>query len=146
MRQLASQKNVVGIALSAISADNPSIAAELANFQKRGVKVITVDGDVLRSKYRDRRTYYVGTDNDIAGEFLGQAAAKILLGSGKSKGGYVQFAGYTDNDNARSRMDGFKKGVGNAFIEKDRMSDETDRSRIQMFATPFRTTSRTLFV
>jgi ribose transport system substrate-binding protein len=131
LRQLASQKDVAGVALSAISADNPSIAAELESLNKRGVKVITVDGDVLRSKYRDRRKYYIGTDNDIAGEFLGKAAAALLAAKGKTEGGYVQFAGYTDNDNARSRMDGFKKGVGEAFKELDRMSDETDRTRAQ---------------
>jgi ribose transport system substrate-binding protein len=131
LRQLASQKDVVGIALSAISADNPSIAAELDSLNKRGVKVITVDGDVLRTKYRDKRKYYVGTDNDIAGEFLGKAAGALLAAKGKTSGGYVQFAGYTDNDNARSRMDGFKKGIGEAFKELDRVSDETDRTRAQ---------------
>ncbi len=131
LRQLASQKDVAGIALSAISADNPSIAAELDSLNKRGVKVITVDGDLLRSKYRDKRKYYIGTDNDIAGEFLGKAASALLASKSKTSGGYVQFAGYTDNDNARSRMDGFKKGIGDAFKELDRVSDETDRTRAQ---------------
>jgi ribose transport system substrate-binding protein len=131
LRQLAGQNDIAGIALSAISADNASIAAELEGFQKKGIPVITVDGDLLRSRFRDKRKYYIGTDNVTAGELLGKAAAKILQANGKSSGGYVQFAGYTDNDNARSRMDGFKKGIGDGFTEKDRASDETDLSRAQ---------------
>ena len=131
LRQLASQSDVAGLAVSAISADNPSIADELDKFQKKGVKVITVDGDLLRTKYRANRKYYLGTDNEVAGEVLGKAARTLLASRGKNAGGYVQFAGYTDNDNARSRMDGFKKGVGTEFSEKDRVSDETDRTRAQ---------------
>ena len=131
LRQLASQSDLAGLALSAISADNPSIAEELDNFRKKGVHVITVDGDLLRTKFRANRKYYIGTDNETAGEILGKAAAGILASRSKSAGGYVQFAGYTDNDNARSRMDGFKRGVGSAFSEKDRVSDETNLSRAQ---------------
>lgn len=131
LRQLASQSDLAGLAVSAISADNPSIAEELDKFQKKGVHVITVDGDLLRTKFRANRKYYIGTDNETAGEILGKAAAGILASRSKNTGGYVQFAGYTDNDNARSRMDGFKKGVGAAFAEKDRVSDETDRTRAQ---------------
>ena len=131
LRQLASQSDLAGLAVSAISADNPSIAEELDKFQKKGVHVITVDGDLLRTKFRSNRKYYIGTDNETAGEILGKAAAGILASRSKNTGGYVQFAGYTDNDNARSRMDGFKKGVGAAFAEKDRVSDETDRTRAQ---------------
>jgi len=131
LRQLSSQSDLAGLALSAISADNPSIAEELDKFRKKGVHVITVDGDLLRTKFRKNRKYYIGTDNETAGEILGKAAAGILASRSKNAGGYVQFAGYTDNDNARSRMDGFKKGVGAAFNEKDRVSDETDRTRAQ---------------
>lgn len=131
LRQLASQSDLAGLALSSLSADNPSIAEELDKFQKKGVQVITVDGDLLRTKYRANRKYYIGTDNETAGEILGKAAGIILASRSKASGGYVQFAGYTDNDNARSRMDGFKRGVGNAYTEKDRVSDETDRTRAQ---------------
>lgn len=131
LRQLATQTDLAGLAVSVISADNPSIADELEKFQKKGVKVITVDGDLLRAKYRANRKYYVGTDNEVAGEVLGKAAQALLRSRGKTEGAYVQFAGYTDNDNARSRMDGFKKGVGASFTEKDRVSDETDRTRAQ---------------
>ncbi len=129
LRQLATQSDLVGLAVSAISAENASIAEELERMQNRGVKVITVDGDVLRSKFRNVRKYYIGTDNDTAGEILGKAASQLLAVRNRSGGGYVQFAGYTDNDNARSRMDGFKRGIGSAFEEIDRMSDETDRTR-----------------
>jgi ribose transport system substrate-binding protein len=53
----------------------------------------------------------------------------VLASRGKTSGGYVQFAGFTDNGNARARMDGFKEAVGGGFREVDRMSDEMDLSK-----------------
>ena len=95
----------------------------------KGVKVITVDGDVNRSLFPDARPYYIGTDNVVGGRLLGQAAKKLLESRGKTSGGYVQFAGFTDNDNARKRMDGFREAVGSAFEERDRMPDEMDLTK-----------------
>ena len=95
----------------------------------KGVHVITVDGDVNRETFRDARSWYVGTDNIEAGGLLGRAAAKLLDVRGLSEGGYVQFAGFTDNDNARSRMNGFEQAVGSGFREIDRMSDEMDLAK-----------------
>jgi ribose transport system substrate-binding protein len=43
----------------------------------------------------------------------------------------VQFAGFVDNDNARSRMDGFKAAIGDLYTEKDRMPDQMDRNKAQ---------------
>jgi ribose transport system substrate-binding protein len=60
---------------------------------------------------------------------LGAAARVLLDGRGKTAGGYVQFAGFTDNGNARARMNGFKEAVGGGFQEVDRMSDEMDLSK-----------------
>jgi len=91
--------------------------------------VITVDGDVNRTTFRDARPFYIGTDNIVGGRLLGTAAKKLLASRGKSSGGYVQFAGFTDNDNARARMNGFKESVGDAYQEVDRMSDEMDLSK-----------------
>ena len=131
LRQIGTQSDVAAVAVSAISADNPSIASELEQLKAKDIKVITVDGDMLHSKYRATRKYYIGTDNIIAGRELGKAAQKLLSSKGVTEGGYVQFVGYTDNDNARRRMDGFKAGVTEAYKEIDRVSDETDLSRAQ---------------
>jgi ribose transport system substrate-binding protein len=65
----------------------------------------------------------------VGGRLLGSAAKMLLESRGKSSGGYVQFAGFTDNDNARARMNGFKEAVGGGFQEVDRMSDEMDLSK-----------------
>jgi ribose transport system substrate-binding protein len=129
LRQLASQPDVVGVAISVIQAENAAIVDEMKNLAAKGVKVITVDGDVNRATFRDARPYYIGTDNIVGGRLLGAAAKAILTARGKTSGGYVQFAGFTDNDNARARMKGFKEAIGAAFTEADRMSDEMDLAR-----------------
>lgn len=131
LRQYGTQSDIVGVAISVTQADNPALAAELRKLQKSGVKVITVDGDVNRDNFRDARTFYIGTDNIYGGRTLGTATNAVLKSRMKETGGYVQFAGYTDNDNARSRMNGFKETVGEAFAEKDRMPDSMDRSKAQ---------------
>lgn len=124
LRQYGSESDIAGVAISVIRADNKAIATELRNLQKKGIKVITVDGDVNRERYRDARTFYIGTDNHIGGLTLGTATKRVLESRQLKSGGYVQFVGYTDNDNARARMDGFKEAVGESFEEKDRMADE----------------------
>ena len=129
LRQLASQADVAAVAISVIQAENAAIVEEMKNLAAKGVKVITVDGDVNRATFRDARPYYIGTDNIVGGRLLGAAAKAILAARGKTSGGYVQFAGFTDNDNARARMNGFKEAVGEGFKEADRMSDEMDLAR-----------------
>ena len=129
LRQLASQADVAAVAISVIQAENAAIVEEMKNLAAKGVKVITVDGDVNRATFRDGRPYYIGTDNIVGGRLLGAAAKAILAARGKTSGGYVQFAGFTDNDNARARMNGFKEAVGEGFKEADRMSDEMDLAR-----------------
>jgi ribose transport system substrate-binding protein len=129
LRQLASQSDVAGVAISVIQAENAAIVEEMKNLAAKGVKVITVDGDVNRTTFRDARPYYIGTDNIVGGRLLGTAAKAILVARGKTSGDYVQFAGFADNDNSRARMNGFKEAVGDAFKEADRMSDEMDLAR-----------------
>jgi ribose transport system substrate-binding protein len=129
LRQLASQSDVAGVAISVIQAENAAIVEEMKNLASKGVKVITVDGDVNRETFRDARPFYIGTDNVVGGRLLGTAAKTLLESRGKTAGGYVQFAGFTDNDNARARMNGFKEAVGGGFKEVDRMSDEMDLSK-----------------
>jgi len=112
-----------------IQAENVAIVEEMKSLSAKGVKVITVDADVNREKFRDARPWYIGTDNIVGGRVLGAAAKIILESRKKTEGGFVQFAGFTDNDNARDRMDGFKSAVGEQFQEVDRMSDEMDLSK-----------------
>jgi ribose transport system substrate-binding protein len=129
LRQLASQSDVAGVAISVIQAENAAIVEEMKNLTAKGVKVITVDGDVNRGLFPDARPYYIGTDNIVGGRLLGSAAKKLLESRGTTSGGYVQFAGFTDNDNARKRMDGFREAVGAEFEDLDRMPDEMDLSK-----------------
>ncbi|MBU6277060.1 MAG: substrate-binding domain-containing protein [Planctomycetes bacterium] len=129
LRQYATQDDIAGIAISVIQADNQSIVEEMRKLQAKGVKVITVDGDVNRGTFRDARPYYIGTDNIVGGRVLGTATKALLEAKGAKDGGYVQFAGFTDNDNARSRMNGVKEAIGPAFAERDRMADEMDLPR-----------------
>jgi ribose transport system substrate-binding protein len=129
LRQYATQDDVAGIAISVIQADNQSIVDEMKKLQAKGVKVITVDGDVNRDTFRDARPYYIGTDNVVGGRTLGTATRALLEARGLKEGGYVQFAGFTDNDNARSRMDGVAEALGTAFTQRDRMADEMDHLR-----------------
>jgi ribose transport system substrate-binding protein len=129
LRQYATQDDVAGIAISVIQADNQSIVEEMKKLRAKGVKVITVDGDVNRDTFRDARSYYIGTDNVVGGRTLGTAARALLEAKGLKSGGYVQFAGFTDNDNARSRMSGVQEAIGPAYAERDRMADEMDLPR-----------------
>jgi ribose transport system substrate-binding protein len=129
LRQFGSQSDIAGVAISVIQAENVAIVEEMRNLAAKGVQVITVDGDVNRGVFRDARPFYIGTDNIVGGRLLGAAARRILAARGVSSGGYVQFAGFTDNDNARARMNGFQEAVGAVFTEVDRMSDEMDLTR-----------------
>ena len=129
LRQFASQSDIAGVAISVIQADNVAIIEEMKKLAAKGVKVITVDSDVDRSRFRDARPYYIGTDNIVGGRLLGAAAGKILAARNVTSGGYVQFAGFIDVDNARARMDGFKETVGAAYTELDRMPDGMEGAR-----------------
>jgi ribose transport system substrate-binding protein len=129
LRQYATQDDIAGVAISVIQADNQTIADEMKKLQAKGVKVITVDGDVNRENFRDARSYYLGTDNVVGGRTLGTALKALLEAKGVKEGGYVQFAGFTDNDNARSRMNGVKENIGEAYTERDRMADDMDLPR-----------------
>jgi ribose transport system substrate-binding protein len=129
LRQFASQGDVAAVAISVIQADNAAIIEEMKKLQKKGIPVITVDGDVNREKFPDARPYYIGTDNVVGGRVLGTAAKALLESRGKEEGGYVQFAGFTDNDNARNRMNGFQEAIGENYTEKDRMADGMDKSK-----------------
>jgi ribose transport system substrate-binding protein len=129
LRQFGSQSDIAGVAISVIQAENVALVEEMKRLAAKGVKVITVDGDVNRDTFRDARAFYIGTDNSVGGRLLGAATKAILTARGKTQGSYVQFAGFTDNDNARARMNSFRETLGTAFKEVDRMSDEMDLAK-----------------
>ena len=52
LRQFGSQRDIAGVAISVIQADNTAIADEMRNLAAKGVHVITVDGDVNRDTLR----------------------------------------------------------------------------------------------
>lgn len=128
LRQLGTQSDIAAIAISPVKANNLAIVEEMRKLQKKGVHVVCMDGDVDRAKYRDAREAYIGTDNLLAGQVLGTAAKKLLDARKASKGGYVDFVGYTTAQNAIDRMSGIKDTLGEAYPEKDRMEDHTDLS------------------
>lgn len=131
LRQFASQADVVGVAISALDAANVAVANEMKNLREKGVHVITVDADLDRQKFRDARSYYLGTDNRTGGRELGVAARKLLESRGVKSGSYVQFVGRTGSQNAIERMDGFNEKIGSNYTEADRMADDMDLARAQ---------------
>ena len=129
LRQLVTQADVAGVAISVIQAENIAIVEEMKRLSQKGVPVITVDGDINQKLFSDGRPYYIGTDNSIAGRLLGTAAKKVLESRGVTEGGFIQFTGFTDNDNARARMNGCRDAIGASYSEVDRMADSFDHSR-----------------
>jgi ribose transport system substrate-binding protein len=129
LRQYGNQADVVGIAVSALDADNIAVAEEMKKLRDKGIKVICVDADVNRDRFKDSRAYYIGTDNLTGGKALGTAAKGLLDSRSVMQGSYVQFVGRTGSDNARKRMDGFNQAVGEGFEEADRMGDDLKRDK-----------------
>ncbi len=125
LQQFNSQGDIVGVGISALDEDNVAVADELKKLKQRGVHVVTVDSDVSRSKYRDVRFAFIGTDNVIGGRELG-VCARGLRPEG---GGYVTFVGRTDAQNAKERIGGFADGAGSKFKSLDTMADDGPRDR-----------------
>ncbi|AMV17564.1 substrate-binding domain-containing protein [Planctomyces sp. SH-PL14] len=129
LKQYGTESDIAGIAISVVNADNVGIAKEMKSLMDAGVKVITVDGDLNMETYPGHRSYYIGTDNLVAGRVLGTAAKQVLASRKKESGAYVQFAGFRDNDNARKRMNGFQETIGESYKELDRMPDQMARDK-----------------
>jgi ribose transport system substrate-binding protein len=125
LQQFGAQADIVGVGVSAVDADNAAVAEELRKLQKKGVKIVTIDSDVDRAKFRDCRFAFIGTDNLTGGRELG-LCAKALRPSG---GGYVTFVGSPGAQNAIERIRGLKEGAGPKFEALDNMIDDTDRLR-----------------
>jgi len=127
LRQLETQSDVAGVAISAVEASNLALAKEMKRLQAKGIPVITLDSDMDRQKYRDARLAFIGTDNLSAGRQLG-IAAKHLLSEG---GGFVTFVGVKTSQNAIERVGGFEEGAGSRFTLLDNMGDGTDTLKMR---------------
>jgi len=125
LQQFGTQPDIIGLGISAVDADNVAVAEELRKLQKKGVKIVTIDSDVDRDKFRDCRFAFIGTDNLVGGRELG-ACAKGLRPAG---GGYVTFVGQIGAQNAIERIKGFAEGAGPKFQSLDTAADGMDRPR-----------------
>ncbi len=125
--QFLQDESVVALGISVFNPDNPNVARKLKQLRDKGVKVVTLDGDVNREKYRDARFGYVGTDNLIGGRELGRAA-KALAPDGAN---FAFFVGSIAAANAVERMQGFVDGSGETFTEVARMDDGGNREKAQ---------------
>lgn len=122
LRQYAGAVDIAGIAVSVSDAGNSALIDEMRKLQKSGVKIITVDSDVDRSKARDARFAYIGTDNIIGGRELGRCAKGLMPDGGK----YASFVGYKTQGNAIERDQGFAEGAGPEFQQVAYLGDEVD--------------------
>ena len=125
LKQYLLQDDIVAVGISVYNPESRAVAAEMRKLRKKGVKVITIDGDTSRDKFRDARYAYLGTDNIIGGRELGRSA-KALAPSGAN---FAFFVGSTSAANAIARMDGFKQGAGSGFKEIERLEDGGDRPK-----------------
>jgi len=125
LRQYAGADDIAGVAISVTDPQNTTLIREMRKLREMGVKVITLDSDVDRSKNRDARFAYIGTDNIVAGRELGRCAKGLLPGGGK----YAAFVGYKNQANAIERITGFQEGAGSKFEQAEFLGDEVDENR-----------------
>jgi ribose transport system substrate-binding protein len=107
LNQYLAASDIAAVAISITEPENRQIMSALAKLRDKGVKVITVDSDVNRDKYRDTRFAYLGTDNIVAGMQLGKAAAVLRPEGGE----FATFVGNKQQGNAIERIDGFAEGA-----------------------------------
>lgn len=125
LKQYTLAPDIAGVGISVIGPENRNLIEEMRKLQANGVKVVTIDGDVDREKFRDARFAYLGTDNLIGGHELG-VAAKALSPDGAP---FAFFVGKVGAENAKDRMAGFLEGAGAGFTEISRLDDGGDRAK-----------------
>jgi ribose transport system substrate-binding protein len=128
LEQYATRTDIVAVAFTPVDASNRRIAKALNVLRDRGVKVICIDTDMDRAKFRDSRFAYLGTNNFEGGEALGRAAKGLKPDGGK----YATFVGLKGVANAIDRISGFAKGAGGKFEGLDSMADHGDENRAQL--------------
>jgi ribose transport system substrate-binding protein len=127
LKQYAGQTDIAAVAISVTDADNAALARTMTDLDKVGVKVITVDSDINRDKFRSSRFVYLGTDNFVGGQELGRAAKGL-----RSNGGtFATFYGLSAAANVIERTSGFADGAGASFTKADGLSDNMDLTKAQ---------------
>jgi ribose transport system substrate-binding protein len=112
--------DVKGVALSVLEAESPGIADKMRELQEAGKVVIAIDSD----GQSDARRAYIGTNNRVAGEAAGRAAAALRPQGGKT----AVFVGTAAAANAIERREGFFKGAGPRFVQAEVFEDGNDVS------------------
>jgi ribose transport system substrate-binding protein len=125
LKQFASQSDIAALGISACDAGNEAVAEELRRLKAKGIQIITIDSDIDRTRMRDTRTAFIGTDNLAGGRELGKCA-RYLRPQG---GAYITFVGRLGAQNAMERIDGVRQGAGDKLKELDKMGDDIDRER-----------------
>ncbi len=125
LRQYVGSSDVAGLAISVTDAKSIALVNELRTLQKSGVKVVTIDSDVNRATGSDARSFYLGTDNVVAGRELGRAAQGLKPDGAR----YATFVGLKGAANAVERIDGFAEGAGKSFQSVQSVADGGDPER-----------------
>lgn len=127
LKQYVIASDVVAVGVSVFNPESRNLATEMKNLQDKGVKVIAIDSDLNREKFRDARYAYLGTDNIVGGRELGRAARATSPDGAK----FAFFVGDLGVANAVERMSGFVEGVGQDanYVELARLSDSGDRPK-----------------
>lgn len=118
LRQYGNATDVVGVGISVTDANNEAIVDEMKKLQAAGIKVVTIDSDVDRSKNSAARFAYLGTDNSQAGKQLGKAAKGMM-----ESANYAAFVGLKGAANAQERVGGFQEAAGESFKQLDYLGD-----------------------
>jgi ribose transport system substrate-binding protein len=114
-------QGVDGLAISPLEAK--AIGPVIDELIDKGINVICIDSDIPTCK----RLAYIGTNNLKAGEAIGRELVKILNGQPAK---VVAFVGTMSAQNARERLEGFKRAVAGHQIEVvDVKQDNTDKGK-----------------
>ncbi|MFT3972690.1 MAG: sugar-binding protein [Amaricoccus sp.] len=105
-----------------ISSVDPKTSTDSFNRIAAQIPLFTTDSDAPQSN----RIAYLGSSNTEAGEQAGKEMVAALPGGGKCMG----FVGYLGADNARERIEGFRKAVeGSKVTLVDVRGDDVDFAR-----------------
>ncbi len=124
LRQYLGQTDVAAVGISVIDPNNEAMASAMRQLQQQGVVVVTIDSDVNRSKFKDTRFAYLGTENTFGGRQMGLAARALLPAGGK----YAVFYGIEGVANVIERVSGFAEGAGPNFIKAVGLGDKMDHN------------------
>lgn len=108
----------------AVSVNDPDNQTDFLNKIAGEALLICCDSDAASSK----RVAYIGTDNEVAGEYAGALIKEALPNGGK----IMLFVGHSDSQNAVDRSGGIKKALEGSNIQIiDIRTDDADAVRAQ---------------